>query len=60
MITHEYIAQRLYEDRSARLRAEAATYRQARSMVRRPRVRPSFPWWRRLGLGSQPIKLRTA
>jgi hypothetical protein len=60
MITHDYIAQRLYEDRSARLCAEAASYRLARRAVRRPRVRPSIPWWRSLGLGGQPAKLRPA
>jgi hypothetical protein len=60
MITHDYIAQRLYEDRSARLCAEAASYRLARRAVRRPRVRPSIPWWRRLGLSGQQGTLRPA
>lgn len=60
MITHDYIALRLYEDRSDRLCAEAAAYRLARPTARRPRVRPSLPWWRRLGLGGRPAKLRTA
>ena len=60
MFTHDYIAQRLYEDRSARLCAEAAAFRLARPAARRPRVRPSLPWWRRLGLGGQPSRLRPA
>jgi hypothetical protein len=60
MITHDYIAQRLYDDRSGRLCAEAAAYRLTLPAVRRPRARPSVPWWRRLGLGGQPAKLRPA
>ena len=60
MITHDYVAQRLYEDRSASLCAEAAAYRLARPPARHSRVRPSLPWWRRLGLGGQPPKLRPA
>jgi hypothetical protein len=60
MATHDYIAQKLYDEHSTRLCAEAAAYRFARPTVRRPRVRPSLPWWRRLGLGGQPHKLRPA
>jgi hypothetical protein len=52
---HEYIAQQLHEDRAARLRAEAAADRLARSAVRRPRdMSPRRPWWHRLSLRDQP------
>jgi hypothetical protein len=58
---HEYIAQKLYEERATRLRAEAAAYRLARPMVRRPRVQPRRrPWWHRLNLGRRPANLRPA
>jgi hypothetical protein len=60
MFTHDYIAQRLYEDRSDMLCAEAAAHRLARHAVRWPRFRPSLPWWRRLGLGGLPANLRPA
>jgi hypothetical protein len=52
---HDYIAQKLYEERATRLRADAATYRLARSAVRRPRDQPRRrPWWHRLSLGGRP------
>jgi len=55
----EYIAQKLYQERATRLRAEAAAYRLARSAVRRPRGQPwRRPWWHRLGLGGQSANLR--
>jgi hypothetical protein len=60
MVTHDYIAQKLYDERSTRLCAEAAAHRLARHAVRWPRFRPSLPWWRRLALGGQPHKLRPA
>jgi hypothetical protein len=51
---HEYIALQLHEDRAARLRAEAAADRLARSAVRQPENLPSRrPWWHRLILGRQ-------
>lgn len=60
MFTNDYIAQKLYEERSARLSADVAAHRLARP-VRRPRSRHSRgPWWRYLGLGSQPANLRPA
>jgi hypothetical protein len=58
---HEYIAQKLYEERAARLRGEAAAYRLARPAARRPRGQSSRrPWWHHLGLGGQPANLRPA
>lgn len=61
MLTHDYLAQKLYEERSARLCADVAAYRLARQAVRRPRVRHSRrPWWHRLSLGGQPTNLRPA
>jgi hypothetical protein len=58
---HEYIAQRLYEERGTRLRAEAAAYRLARLAVRRPREQPwRRPWWHRLDLRGHPSNLRPA
>lgn len=58
---HEYVAQKLYQERSDRLRSEAAAHRLARSTVRRPRGQPSQrPWWYRLSLGGQPANLRPA
>jgi hypothetical protein len=45
---HEYIAQKLHEERAARLSAEAAADRLARSAVRRPEnLPPRRPWWHR-------------
>ena len=56
---HDYIGQKLYEERATRLRADAATYRLARSAVRRPRDQPRRrPWWHRLSLGARPANLR--
>ena len=61
MITNDYIAQKLHEERSARLSADVAAYRLARPAVRRPRSRPSRrPWWRQLGFGGRPANLRPA
>jgi hypothetical protein len=58
---HEYIAQKLYEERATRLRAEAAAYRLARPAVRRSRDQPwRRPWWHRLSLGGRPANLRAA
>jgi hypothetical protein len=57
----EYIAQKLYEERATRLRAEAAAYRLTRPAARRPRGRPTRrPWWHRISLGGQPANLRPA
>jgi hypothetical protein len=60
MFTHDYIAQKLYDERSTRLCADAAAHRLAGQAVRRPRFRTSLPWWRRLGLGGLPANLRPA
>jgi hypothetical protein len=58
---HEYIAQKLYEERATRLRAEAAAYLLARPAVRRSRDQPRRrPWWHRLSLGGRPANLRPA
>ena len=58
---NDYIAQKLYEERAARLSAAAAAYRLARPPVRRPLGRPlRRPWWRRLGVAGQPANLRPA
>jgi hypothetical protein len=60
-VMHEYIAQKLYEERADRLRSEAAADRLARSNFRRPRGRPwRRPWWHRLSLAGEPANLRPA
>jgi hypothetical protein len=57
---HECIAQKLHEERAARLRAEAAADRLARSAVRRPGdVPPRRPWWQHLNLRDQPADAAT-
>jgi hypothetical protein len=58
---HEYIAQKLYEERADRLRSDAAADRLARSTCRRPQGQPTpRPWWHRLSLGGRPANLRAA
>jgi hypothetical protein len=53
---HEYIAQKLYQERAARLRAEVAAYRLARPAVRRWRGQPSRrPWSHQLSYGREGI-----
>jgi hypothetical protein len=60
-VMHEYIAQKLYEERATRLRADAAAYRLARPAVRRPRGQPwRRPWWHHISLGGWPANLRPA
>jgi hypothetical protein len=60
MITNDYVAQKLHNERADRLGAEAARFRLARPAVRRLRGRPSRPWWHRLALGGHPAILRPA
>lgn len=59
MIMNDYVAQKLHDERAARLGAEAAHFRLARP-VRRLRGRPRQRWWHRLALGSRPAILRPA
>ena len=60
MIMNDYVAQKLYDERAARLGGEAASFRLARPAGRRLRGRPSRPWWHRLVLGGHPAILRPA
>jgi hypothetical protein len=60
-VMHEYIAQKVYEDRATTLRAEAAAYRLAGPAVRRPQLqRRRRPWWPRVNPSGQPADLRSA
>jgi hypothetical protein len=60
MLINDYVAQKLYDERSTRLIADAAADRLARRAVCQPRGRPSRPWWHRLALGGYPANLRPA
>jgi hypothetical protein len=60
MITNDYVALKLHDERAATLRAEAAHFRLARPAVRRLQGRPSRRWWHRLSLGGYPAILRPA
>ena len=59
MITNDYVALKLHDERAARLAAEAAHFRLARPL-RRLQGRPARRWWHRLSLGGHPAILRPA